>query len=110
VKYFSFFNQKTFCIITLNVLHQSNAGIGKILNIASANDIIHANAKNIVQSPLYNSSFRITIIQTGPEREFNESCLCTLSDEKAFFKTVHNDENVSFHSAQISFNHIHIAL
>ena len=110
VKYFSFFNPNTFWIITLNVLQPSSAGIGKILNIARAKEIIQANAKNIVHSPLYINSLRITITQTGPEREFNESCLCTLSEEKAFFKTVPNDENVNFHSAQISFNHIHIAL
>ncbi|MBO4515962.1 hypothetical protein J5751_00570 [bacterium] len=80
------------------------------MKIANANDIIQANAKNTVRSPLYNNSLRTTIIQTGPEREFNESCICFFSQENAFFKTVHSDENVSFHSAHISFNHIHIAL
>ena len=110
VKYFSFFNLNTLWIITLNVLQPSNAGIGKILNIAKANDIIQANAKNIVQSQLYNNSLRTTIIQTGHEREFRESCICFFSQENAFFKTHHKDENVSFHSAQISLSHIRIAL
>ncbi|MBQ2600591.1 hypothetical protein II582_04460 [bacterium] len=53
---------------------------------------------------------RITITQTGPDREFNESCLCVLSAENAFFNTVQSDEKVNFRCAQISFNHIHIAL
>ena len=110
VKYFSFFNPNTLWIITLNVLQPSSAGIGKILNIAKANDTIQANAKNTVQSPLYNNSLRTTIIHTGHESEFNESCICFFSQENAFFKTHHKEENVNFHSAQISFNHIHIAL
>jgi hypothetical protein len=45
VKYFSFFNPNTFWIITLNVLQPSNAGIGKILKIAKASEIIPAKAK-----------------------------------------------------------------
>jgi hypothetical protein len=45
VKYFSFFNPNTFWMITLNVLQPSNAGIGKILKIAKASEIIPAKAK-----------------------------------------------------------------
>jgi hypothetical protein len=45
LKYFSGFILNIDCKIIQTALPQSNAGIGNILNIARANEIIAANAK-----------------------------------------------------------------
>jgi hypothetical protein len=42
---------KTVWIITHKILPPSSAGIGKILKIANASEIIQANAKNEIQPP-----------------------------------------------------------
>ena len=109
-KYFSGLILNTFCIITPTTLPPSNAGIGKILNIASAKDIIQANAKYNIRA-LFSINFSQTLItHTGQDKEFNESFILDPSNDIKLFHNVHKAEKVNFHCSHISLNDISIAL
>jgi hypothetical protein len=72
LKYFSFENLNTFWIITHNALPPSNAGMGSILNIANANEIIPANAiYNTRHHDSNNFSPNLTT-HTGPVSQFKD--------------------------------------
>lgn len=66
LKYFSGLIFPILWINTHNNLPQSNAGIGKILNIASASEIIPANAKYSFHHPESNKASQSLITPAGP--------------------------------------------
>jgi hypothetical protein len=84
-------------MITHTTLPQSNAGIGNILNIANANEIIHANARYNIRAQFSINFSHTLMTQTGHESEFNESLIFDQLNEIKLFPNVHNAENVSFH-------------
>jgi hypothetical protein len=80
------------------------------LNIANAKDIIQANAKYKTQAQLSIKLSQTLITHTGHDNEFNESFISAQFNDQKLLHRLHKAENVSFHCAQISLNHIHIAL
>jgi hypothetical protein len=80
------------------------------LNIANAKDIIHANAKYRTHAQFSIKLSHTLITHTGHDNEFNESFISAQFNDPKLLHKLHSAENVSFHCAQISFNHIHIAL
>jgi hypothetical protein len=75
LKYFVGCIQLIFCIITDSNLPQSNAGIGNILNIASARDIMAANIRSIFDPPVSHIWEPIFAAHTGQLTLSRACCL-----------------------------------
>ncbi len=105
-KYFSAFNQDTFCIITHNALPPSNAGIGSILNIANANDIIPAKAIYNTRPHEANNFSQNLITHTGHVNQFKDPFISDPLNDTKLAHNFHRAENVKSICAQISLSHI----
>jgi hypothetical protein len=88
--------------MTHTALHPSNAGIGKKLNIANHNDIIHPKAKNIHIPNSDNIISHIFIAHTGPDNLSTDDFILSLLNDIRFFHNVFSIDNVSSVCAQIS--------
>jgi hypothetical protein len=110
LKYFSALSLHARCIKLHSILPPSSAGIGKILKIAKASEIIHANHKYAIQSCSCISLSQNFIAPAGHANLFTDSLiLLPLNDNKSFHN-FHKAFNVRLVSAFISCNHITIAL
>ena len=105
LKYFSTLNLPIHCIRVHNILPQSSAGIGNILKIARANDIIQANHKYHIRSLLSNSFSQNFTAHTGQDSLFTDSLIFVQSKDIKFFHNLHNTDKLNFVCACISFNH-----
>ena len=97
-------------MITHNALPPSNAGIGRILNIANANDIIPMNAMYNTRHHDDNKFSPNLTTQTGPVNQFKDHFILDQSNEIKLDHSFHKAENVNFICTQISLSHIHIAV
>jgi len=91
-KYFSTLNHQIFCINTQIILPPSNAGIGSMLNIAKANEIIPANARYKTRRPLDKSISPNFTTPTGPVREPRDFFIL---DQLKDIKLLHNLHNAA---------------
>lgn len=102
VKYFSALSLPIRWINTPNNLPPSNAGIGKTLNSANANDIIPPNAKNAIHPHDWRSISPNFTAQTGPVSLSSDPLILSPLKLSKFFPSVHNALNVSSACAPIS--------
>jgi len=96
LKYFSSFNLSHDWIKNPNNLPPSSAGIGKILNIARANEIIPNKARNLVHWSSSTSCCTIFVTHTGDDKLFVASLILSLSKENKFFPSCHRSTKVVF--------------
>lgn len=108
LKYFSFLNLNTFCIITHSALPQSKAGIGNMLNIANANDIIPAKARYNTRPPDSSNFHQNLTTHTGQVSQFKDHLICDQLNETKLFHKFHSAEKVNLVCAHISLSHIQI--
>ena len=97
-------------MVTHNALPPSSAGIGNILNIANANDIIPANAIYNIRHHDANSFCPNLITHTGPVSQFKDHFILDQFNDTNLYHNFHKAENVNHICAQISLTHIHAAL
>jgi len=102
VKYFSALSLAIRWIKTPNNLPPSNAGIGKTLNNANANDIIPPNAKNAIHPHDWRSISPNLTAHTGPVSLSRDPLIFSPLKLRRFFPSVHNALNVSSACAPIS--------
>lgn len=102
-KYFSAFMRPTYCIKTHKALPPSSAGIGSILKIASANEIIPAKARYI-RTPLALKIVSPTlIIPSGHDRPSTDLLIFSLLNDKRFDHNLPNIRKVSLICVHISY-------
>jgi hypothetical protein len=87
---------------THTILHPSNAGIGRILKIARANEIIPANARYKVHHHVVRISPHIFTIHTGHESQFTDSHIFSPFSDAKLDPSLHNEEKVRSTCATIS--------
>jgi hypothetical protein len=98
--------RNTFWIISVQNLHQSNAGIGNTFIIAKATDIIPANHRKLRNPRFSNNTCPTLTIATGHDNELIASLASHfLKRPPILFKL----SIVRFHSALISFSATSIA-
>ncbi len=98
MKYFSiFFGKNTDCITTHNHLQPSNAGIGKRLKTARANDIIAPNAKNCHHKSRSNKLATTLTAPTGHDNPLSSDLTVVVLHEKKLAHRLPSFDKVTTH-------------